>query len=33
VLEKIKAGDAAWEESVPPPIVKVIKEKKLFGHV
>jgi hypothetical protein len=33
VLEKIKSGDAAWEESVPPPIVKVIKEKKLFGHV
>lgn len=32
VLEKIKAGDAAWEKSVPPPIVQVIKEKKLFGH-
>lgn len=31
VLEKIKNGDAAWEKAVPPPIVKVIKEKKLFG--
>lgn len=32
VLEKIKSGDGAWEKAVPPPIVKVIKEKKLFGH-
>jgi len=32
VLEQIKSGDVAWEKSVPPPIVKVIKEKKLFGH-
>jgi hypothetical protein len=32
VLEKIKAGDAAWEKLVPPPIVEVIKRKKLFGY-
>lgn len=32
VLEKIKAADVAWEKLVPPPIVKVIKDKKLFGH-
>lgn len=31
VLEKIKAGDASWERAVPPPIVKVIRDKKLFG--
>jgi hypothetical protein len=32
VLSKIKAGDAAWEELVPLPIVELIKRKKLFGH-
>jgi hypothetical protein len=32
VLEKIKAGDAAWEKLVPPPIVEVIKTKRLFGY-
>jgi len=31
VLEKIKAGDSGWEQAVPPPIARVIKEKKLFG--
>jgi len=31
VLEKIKAGDTAWEKHVPPPIARVIKDKKLFG--
>lgn len=31
LLEKIKAGDASWEKSVPPQIVEVIKAKKLFG--
>lgn len=31
VLEKIKAGDAGWEQLVPPPIAGVIKDKKLFG--
>jgi hypothetical protein len=31
VLVKIKAGDAAWEKLVPPPIAQVIKTKRLFG--
>lgn len=31
VLDKIKAGDQSWEQSVPPPIAAVIKTKKLFG--
>ena len=31
VLDKIQAGDAAWEKLVPPPIVEVIKAKQLFG--
>jgi len=31
VLEKIAARDAAWEKLVPPPVVEVIKRKKLFG--
>lgn len=32
VLERIQAGDASWEKLVPPPIVAVIKRKRLFGH-
>ena len=32
VLDKIKAKDASWEKLVPPPIVEVIKTKKLFGY-
>lgn len=31
VLDKIKAGDASWQQSVPPPIAGIIQEKKLFG--
>ena len=31
VLKQIQSGDAAWEKLVPPPIVEVIKAKKLFG--
>jgi hypothetical protein len=31
VLDKIKAGDASWEKLVPPPIARVIKDKRLFG--
>ncbi|MCU0785261.1 MAG: TonB-dependent receptor [Verrucomicrobia bacterium] len=31
LLEKIRAGDASWEKSVPPAIVQVIKSKRLFG--
>ena len=32
ILKKIKARDASWEKLVPPPIVEVIKSKKLFGY-
>ena len=32
VLDKIAARDAAWEKLVPPPVVEVIKSKKLFGY-
>ena len=32
VLDRIQAGDPSWEKLVPPPIVQVIKSKKLFGH-
>jgi hypothetical protein len=31
VLAKIQSGDASWEESVPPPIVEIIKRDRLFG--
>ncbi len=30
-LAKIKAGDAAWEDMVPPEVALVIKERKLLG--
>ncbi len=32
LLDKMRAGDASWEKSVPAPIVEVIKQKKLFGY-
>jgi hypothetical protein len=31
VLDQIEAGDSGWEKLVPPPIVEVIKAKRLFG--
>ena len=31
VIEKLQAGDAAWEGEVPSPVAEVIKAKKLFG--
>ena len=31
VLAQIQTGDPAWEQLVPPPLVKVIRQKKLFG--
>ena len=31
VLKQIQSGDAAWEKLVPPPLVEVIRRKKLFG--
>jgi hypothetical protein len=32
VLDLIQAGDPAWERLVPPEIVGVIKDKRLFGY-
>lgn len=32
VLEKIQAGDPSWERMVPPPVVKTIRAKRLFGY-
>ena len=32
VLAGIRAGDGAWENLVPPPIVEVIKQEGLFGY-
>ncbi len=31
VLEQIQAGNAAWEQQVPPAIAEVIKRDRLFG--
>jgi len=31
-LAQIHAGDPAWEQSVPPAIVEVIKRDSLFGY-
>ena len=32
VLGKIKSGDTAWEQMVPPQVAKIIKERKLLGY-
>ena len=31
VLQKLGAGDGAWESMVPEPVAKMIRERKLFG--
>ena len=31
ILAKIRGGDASWEAAVPPPVAKIIRERKLFG--
>jgi hypothetical protein len=31
VLDQIQSGDPAWERHVPPPLVEVIRRKRLFG--
>jgi hypothetical protein len=33
VLSRMQKGDATWESLVPPQIVQIIKEKRLFGYV
>ena len=32
VLKQLKAGDPAWEASVPPQVAKIIKERRLLGY-
>ncbi|MFT3870246.1 MAG: TonB-dependent receptor [Nibricoccus sp.] len=32
VLRRIKAGDASWEQMVPPSVASTIKKRKLFGY-
>jgi nicotinic acid mononucleotide adenylyltransferase len=31
VLDKIHAGDPAWESMVPPKVAQLIRERHLFG--
>ena len=31
VLKKLRSGDQSWEESVPPQVAKMIRERNLFG--
>jgi hypothetical protein len=31
VLAQLKAGDPAWEEAVPGPVARIIKERRLLG--
>jgi len=31
VLKQIQSGDPAWQERVPPLIVDLIRQEKLFG--
>jgi len=32
VLAKLKSGDPAWEEMVPPEVAQIIKEREFFGY-
>ena len=32
VLRRIKDGDAAWEQMVPPEIAEMIKNRRFFGY-
>jgi hypothetical protein len=32
VLEKIQIGDPAWENMVPPAVVRIIKQRRFFGY-
>ena len=32
VLTAMQSGDRSWENMVPPPIVEVIKQRRLFGY-
>jgi hypothetical protein len=32
VLDRMKQGDPAWTEAVPPEVVRIIRERKLLGY-
>lgn len=32
VLAKLRAGDAGWEKMVPPPVARMIRQRKLLGY-
>ncbi len=32
VLAKLREGDSAWEEMVPPEVARIIKEREFFGY-
>lgn len=32
LLQRIREGDGGWEEMVPPEVVRLIKERRLFGY-
>jgi len=32
VLAEIQGGNPGWETMVPPPVVELIKKRKLFGY-
>jgi hypothetical protein len=31
-LEKLQSGDPAWEQAVPPEVMKIIKDRQFFGY-
>jgi hypothetical protein len=31
-LAKLQSGDAGWESTVPPEVIRIIKERKFFGY-
>ena len=32
VLDSIRKGDGAWEDAVPEPVARLVRERGLFGH-
>lgn len=32
VLQKIRSGDASWEQAVPPQVAELVKKSRLFGY-
>jgi hypothetical protein len=31
-LAKLQSGDAGWELTVPPEVIRIIKERRFFGY-